>query len=353
MTSIAHEKRYEVWADITDKCLPDYLTDHHNGENEMLLSFYPTGQSEAEALDELMDSLGMWDGIPEEIEEPQIREALATCLARADNDFFASPDPSEEIEESPEDGASLMDEASDVQCYVVLTWREVAWIQHRVFIEVQIEGEEGDKARQSILARTEALLEHGSIRGAFSDAGLDASNFSVKGLSPGRHSGDVARYVDLAEDTSAMCPNGALEKGCGFTVLLWPNNEPVIWLKNIEGTGGLEIRPGRGPTGLGVTIRRFIGGSSLSVSAGANVGTLRYRGYAKGEREEGVDILGDPLVYLNTDEVDITQHCPPEGKRSQEDWDYVRAFQKWYRGEGRHPAEMAKADAGEEEGSKS
>lgn len=102
-----------------------------------------------------------------------------------------------------------------------------------------------------------------------------------------------AQYKSLAEDGRDYFP--------GCTMTLWPNGEGgVIWIGN--GRHGVSIKAGTGPRGLGVTVRRFVGGAPLTVRA---------------------DHIKDGSMApaVDADEVTITQYNPDQ--KSQ-------AFKIWY-----------------------
>ncbi len=61
---------------FVDVCLPDYLLDHHNRENERLLAVPACGQEENEIFEAIMDELNSCDfGLPDDISWDAIREA--------------------------------------------------------------------------------------------------------------------------------------------------------------------------------------------------------------------------------------------------------------------------------------
>ena len=64
-----------------ETCYPDFLQDHHNRENERLISIGLYGQSSKEAARDLIDEINGCDmGIPEEVTEGQLGVAAREAV---------------------------------------------------------------------------------------------------------------------------------------------------------------------------------------------------------------------------------------------------------------------------------
>ena len=69
-------------------------------------------------------------------------------------------------------------------------------------------------------------------------------------------------YTDLYDNPRAMFPGGT-GNDTGVEVILYPNGQPVIWLRS--GLHSLSLTASRGPHGLGVHISSQVGSTPLTV----------------------------------------------------------------------------------------
>ncbi len=106
----------EVTCYHKDTCLSCYLQNHHNGDNELLIGIPPSGQSLAEAVEDLMSEVSESDKVPETVTDDAIRAALTEACE--DVDFRWIDSEGERCDEQPED-EPLGDEP---YVYFVLRW---------------------------------------------------------------------------------------------------------------------------------------------------------------------------------------------------------------------------------------
>lgn len=102
------------------------------------------------------------------------------------------------------------------------------------------------------------------------------------------------QYQELFDNPSALFGDAE--------VLLFPNGESEIWIRDKVGKLGMRLRASRGPAGLRVELTSFPGTPKM-------------------------DVFGD------TSNFEIVQY---DGSKWSED------FRAWYRGEGPHPGEKEK-----------
>lgn len=109
---------YTIECHYKDTCLSDYLTDHHNGNNELLIGISPHGQSKDEASRELLREADLFDKIPAEIGNAELKAAFLSALAGVDLrwiDAEGNRHREEPQEDNEEEGAYV---------WFVLTWKE-------------------------------------------------------------------------------------------------------------------------------------------------------------------------------------------------------------------------------------
>lgn len=75
-----------------------------------------------------------------------------------------------------------------------------------------------------------------------------------------------AAYAELHDDPSALF-------GPGTKTILFPNGEPVIWIKAADGIRGARITAGQGPAGFMVTVEPI--GPAADVFADSDAETVR------------------------------------------------------------------------------
>jgi hypothetical protein len=336
------KKRYEVWADYVDTCLPCYLTDHHNREGEMLLGVCPSGQTSEQAVEELMEEINgaMYDSVPEEVGDEEIHVALTAAVEGVDfRTISSNGDRLEDGEDEDEDPAEDFGEES--QAWFVLSWKEIPVVAHRVFIEVEVACY--DDQRLEAEGAVESLLDFGSVRDAFSDAGLDVESIGVVQ----NDQQQLEPYVDMAQDTM-----GQMFNGCIVRVLRVPGfgsgsgsgrgeQGPASYRLMAQAMdrfrAGVDVSFSTGPCGFSVTVKENTG-VPLSVCGHAATGSLR----AADNRtsHDPVVVPGAPLVHFDTErclgDVTLTQYVPGREVTPE----YVQGFKEWIRGEReKHPSE--------------
>ncbi len=99
-------------------------------------------------------------------------------------------------------------------------------------------------------------------------------------------------YAELFDNKRALFPK------CDVT--LFPNGTREIWIT--AGNHGLRITAGEGPAGLGIQIRRFVGGAPLSVSGNLSPDSA-------------------PMGVQDCEEITVTQYNSD---------DHSQAFKRWY-----------------------
>ena len=102
------------------------------------------------------------------------------------------------------------------------------------------------------------------------------------------------RYANLFDDPKSLFGNAR--------VMLFPNGEPEIWIQSPDGCQGFRLTASCGKAGLGLTIRRFVGGAPMTIC-----GNLAPD--------------GEVMPQKDAEEISVTQY------RSD---DYAQAFKKWY-----------------------
>lgn len=103
---------YTVSISHVDTCFPEYLTDHHNREGELLVGVYvDQTATNQHVVNALVDEIDASDGLPEDLTDEQIAAAIKdefdgqNMTAPFDN----SLEPAEEGEAGP-------------QAWFLLTW---------------------------------------------------------------------------------------------------------------------------------------------------------------------------------------------------------------------------------------
>lgn len=112
-------------------------------------------------------------------------------------------------------------------------------------------------------------------------------------------------YRDLFDNPSAMF-------GEGVEVILFPNGENEIWIKNKAGHG-FRVKAGIGKAGFSVTVRDFVGSARGDYSV-ARVSDSKY----------------DGTTIKDAREVSFTKYNQT---------DHALAFSNWYDGNGPYPEE--------------
>lgn len=234
------KKRYEVYAEFVGKMFPDYLTDHHCREGELLLSCYPShGTDPSSMAGALMESLGMGmdDVVPEEIEDTEIRSAIyQEVMDYTPRTFWPVKEDGDEV--LPQEADDETEAEDQPTVYVVLHWEEIPVVKHRVFIQLEVECYADERA--------EAERRVGEIA-ANSLAGWGASPAQVLD----NHDQRLEKHIDLCAHRGA----GLLPTA---DVSLWPNNDGAIWwIKSKDGRYGFRCSGGEGPAGFGLNIHPF------------------------------------------------------------------------------------------------
>ena len=109
-------KRYTVDVSHVDTCLPDYVLDHCNGDDELLVGL-SLGTSAEEAADSIAEECGNSDKVPAELSHEAIREAAAATCAHVDLRYIDSD--GNPCDEAPEDRDSEEPQA----------WFRVTWVE--------------------------------------------------------------------------------------------------------------------------------------------------------------------------------------------------------------------------------
>ena len=98
-------------------------------------------------------------------------------------------------------------------------------------------------------------------------------------------------YTELFDNPGALLKDAS--------VILWPNGQPVIWIRDGESGRGFEIKAGKGRVGFSVTVR------AIGPAAACHVADPNYQ----------------VTVPPDAREVTLCQY---------DDTDHARAFRAWY-----------------------
>ena len=308
-------KKYEVTADFVDKCSPWYLQDGHNRDGELLLYCSPNWGDAGAAVEDLMGSEHTWDGVPDGVGNEQIGAALDAELTRAheaDPTLFwpvnkkGNPMPEEHVDE--EIGWVPPEEQPNI--YVVLKWKEIEVVRHRVFVEIEVQclDDQREDVEQCVADAIAGSTAIEAIRTSLEYSDACPETEVIGGEVLDNVDQRLEKYVDLVEQPDSLL---SLAR-----VSLWPNDAREIWVKSKDGRYGFAVSGGEGPAGFGLRVKPFSRGN---VDIGGNHGP-----------DWEVFHVGDVQP-----DVSITAYKSDE--RSQQ-------FRKWVAKEGPHPDQITEEE---------
>lgn len=121
----------------------------------------------------------------------------------------------------------------------------------------------------------------------------------------------IKRYVDLFRNPRKLFGVGPDDTGA--EVILFPNGEREIWIKEAKGHG-FRITASRGPRGLGLQISRFVCGAPMTINANGN------------------DADKDDLKGFDATHIEICQYDSDPA---------AQAYKEWYAGRRAYPGDVA------------